>query len=110
MNDEIDESGDSDCGPVSDRTRFEWSDTQPPSMAVCEGVAAVLGVEPTELAPLGDSIDGEALDRIVDPTAGPGDGPVSLQFEYEGVDVFIDSERTVELRIPSESVDGKNPP
>jgi len=110
MNDEIDEPEDLESGPMSDRTRFEWSDTQQPSIAVCEGVAAVLGVEPTDLAPLGDSIDGEALDRIVDPKAGPGDGPVSLQFEYEGVDVFVDSERTVELRIPGESVDEKNPP
>ena len=110
MTDEIEESENTEQDPELARTRFEWTDTQPPSMAVCEGVAAVLGVEPTELDPLGASVDVEALDRIVDPGAGPGNGPVSLQFEYEGVDVFVDSERTVELRLPEGSVDEKNPP
>lgn len=102
-----------DCtnrNPETTHARFEWDDTQPPSMAICQGVAAVLGVEPTDLTPLGESVDPEALDQVVNPAVGPGNGPVSVDFRYEGVDVFVDSGRIVELEVPCESVDGKNPP
>lgn len=108
MTDKTDRGG-VDREPNVDTTRFEWDSTETPSVAVCRGVAAVRGVEATDLTPLHGSIDTEALDRIVGRGTDGSDGTVRVSFRYEGLEVIVDSGRTIELRIPDESLDDEAP-
>lgn len=45
--------------------RSSWTDSESPSIAVVEAVAAVTGREPTDLPPLADRLDTDALDGLV---------------------------------------------
>lgn len=54
------------------------------STAIVRAVAAAEGVDPLELQPLGQAIDTDALDRIVDSLAEDGERPGRLEFPYAG--------------------------
>jgi hypothetical protein len=60
----------------------------PPSQAVVERVAAREGVDHTDLTPLFEAIDPDALDALVT-TSGPKQTPVHVTFRYQGYDVRI---------------------
>ena len=66
--------------------------TASPSMRVVDAVANESDTDPTELTPLGTVIDPEALDTLVADTE-PRD--VSVDFEYEGYLVTVDSDQRV---------------
>lgn len=78
--------------------RSSWTDSESPSIAVVEAVAAVTGREPTDLPPLADRLDTDALDGLVAEEAPGWDLPVSVSFEYAGVDVTIHGEGDLEVR------------
>ncbi len=66
-----------------------WDESQRPSMAIVEAVAAVTGREPTELPPLQRSVDTDGLDSLL---MGAADGThAHFTFEYGGVGVAIDA-------------------
>lgn len=68
----------------------------PPSHAVVERVAAREGVEPTELTPLYDVVDPDAVDTLVERTVGSGSS-LKIQFKYHGHDVTVTGEGVVHL-------------
>lgn len=61
-------------------------------------IAQQESTEVTDLRPLMQVVDGEALKRLLD-----SDTDVSVKFEYMGYAVYVDSDGTVEIeQLPSE--------
>ena len=70
----------------------------PPSERVIRAVSACTDTEPLEMQPLQEAIDAEALDKLFAPTdrrrpVGPG----QVQFVYEGHEVTVFSDGTVDV-------------
>ena len=84
-------------GPDSFRTRLEEDGEV--GVQIVRSVAAVTGVEPSRLPPLGRTVDVDALDRLAS-TAGAGDstGEVSVSFRYADCVVVLDASRHITIR------------
>lgn len=67
-----------------------------PSQAVVERIAAREGVDPTELTPLFEAIDPDALDRLVG-MAGYSDSPLQIEFPYHGYNVTVTGDGVVHI-------------
>lgn len=63
-----------------------------PSIQLVKEVADVKGVATTELSPLYETIDSEALDTLLQSDAGSDGGVCRIQFQYEGHTVTVDSD------------------
>ncbi|UTF54111.1 HalOD1 output domain-containing protein [Natronosalvus rutilus] len=59
-------------------------DGESPTLAVVQAVATAAGRQPEDLEPLYDSIDGGALDGVLE-----GGGDVRVRFEFAGFDVDV---------------------
>lgn len=68
------------------RARFD-SDLSDPVEAIVRVVAAVAGTDPTDLPPLFESVDSNALDALVR-SAADGDS-LRVSFAYDGYDVTV---------------------
>ena len=68
------------------------SPPEPPTHAVAAALAAREGVDPTELPPLHDSIDTEAMDAVLD-----GGEDVRLTFSHLGYEVTVTGDGRVEV-------------
>ena len=67
-----------------------------PSQAVVERVAGCEGVDHTELVPLFDVIDPDALNRLVERSQG-GESALRITFTYHGYDVTVTGDGDVHL-------------
>lgn len=87
------------------RAQFDWSSTLP-STAVVETVAAAVGCDPTDLEPLYDYVDPDALDTLIinaldtlardgDPTPPSGGTTIGFGFADYDVTVYTDGEVAV---------------
>lgn len=78
------------------------SERCPISMRVVERVAHAKGVDFTELPPLYEAIDTDALDTLFLPRApgAAGDGPC-VEFSYAGFEVVVRSPRDIDVRRPA---------
>lgn len=76
-----------------DRTRVAWTGEDEIQARIVERVAEVAGVEPTDLEPLYQAVDPDALDRLVRGSAGFR----AASFVYAGhhVRLFADGQLTV---------------
>lgn len=74
-----------------------------PSMAIIEEVAAIDGTDPTELPPLYEVIDPEALDALVESAS---ESEFEVEFPYSGHEVTVtgDGEIHIEQGRPEQSV------
>lgn len=84
------------------RGRYEWSSTRP-STAVIESVAAAADRAPTELEPLYNYVDPDALDALVRAGSTQAtEGVTTLVFRFDGYDVTVysDGEVVVEPAVP----------
>ena len=70
--------------------RFDRATTAA-SMAVVAALSDVMGVEPTEMEPLGSVVDPEALDRLF----SDGATEASAQFQFAGCEVSISADGLV---------------
>lgn len=81
----------------SDRTTYtthcDWEATADPSAAIVRAVAIATGTEPTNLRPLYEAVDPDALDRFL--TRGSGPRSLSVRFEACNVTVSSDGRLTV---------------
>ena len=68
--------------------------------AVVISVAAVAGVEPNALPPLQETVDTDALERIVG-SAATADTEMTVTFEYAGFQVAVDAAGTIRIGDPS---------
>ena len=66
------------------------------STAVVERVAAREGVDHTELVPLFDAIDPDALDTLVE-SSRRNDAAMQLTFSYNGYDVTVTGQGEIHL-------------
>lgn len=82
---------------------YDPSDDEPVSARIIRLVAVASDREATELEPLGQVIDVEALDELLDSRclADP-DVSVEISFRYEGYMVDIDANGTVSVLVEDE--------
>ncbi|MFB6140805.1 MAG: HalOD1 output domain-containing protein [Halosimplex sp.] len=86
-----------------DPTTRDVPDDQPISQIVVETVAALEGVEPTDLsATLYEALDPEALDSLHRSTDGR-DGSLRIAFTFGGYEVVVESGDRITVRDLSES-------
>lgn len=92
------------AGADSDESsvQFEWEGTTQPSTAVVEAVATTTDRSPTEMDPIHNCIDTDALDRLFDPENLNTEKNITVAFRYEGVDVVVESQRGIEIRASPE--------
>lgn len=67
-----------------------------PSHAIVKRVAALEGVDLSELDPLFGAIDPDALDTLVE-TTGHSDAALQIEFPYHGYDVTVTGEGVVHI-------------
>ena len=85
------------CSPVNSLQAVSIPDEDaPPSQSVVERVAAREGVDHTELTPLFDAIDPDALDKLLD-TNGRTESAVQISFTYHGYDVTVTGDGAVRV-------------
>lgn len=79
------------------RDKFDWTDISP-SLAVIETIAEAADCDPIKLEPLFETIDPDALDRVM---RGNGTDPhernLTVSFLYNGYEVTVQSKGVVEL-------------
>lgn len=86
---------DADHDPETYTTQLDWSTEETPSHAVVSLVAEAEDVRPIDLAPLHDTVDPDALDRLFAPTSTESsrtDGYIAFVFEGYHVTVHGDGE------------------
>ena len=82
---------------VNQRLQYEWSTSDPPSIALIEAIASATGRDPLDMPPLSEEVDPDALDALV--TTGNGSpGTVEVTFTYDGTEVHLDSKGVVEIQ------------
>lgn len=69
----------------------EWDDETPPSAALVRAIADARDVEPTNLPPLYDAVDADAMDALV------GERHVTMTVEYHGFLATIHGDGRLEL-------------
>jgi hypothetical protein len=80
------------------RIEYEWSSVAP-STAVLEAVAAAADCEPTDLDPLYEFVDPDALDQFVRSTASSENaGNTSISFSFDCYEVTVYSSGFVTVR------------
>lgn len=79
--------------------RHEWGGSDSPSTAVIEAVAAATNHDPTDMPPLYDHIDPDALDLLMTPRADDRANAITVSFIYEDVAVRIDRRGWVEVQL-----------
>lgn len=77
----------------TDGRTYDLQEYASPTTGVAEAVAAETGRSPTELAPLQESVDADALDKLL---GGSEDSRVQVSFTYEGLNVLV-TDTTVEV-------------
>lgn len=78
------------------RVNHDWESERSLSTSVVMGVAAILELDPVELDPLYEQMDGDALDALfTDEEVRRG---TAVAFRYEGIWVTIHEDGDVELR------------
>ncbi|WP_226008042.1 HalOD1 output domain-containing protein [Natrinema salinisoli] len=78
------------------RAEYDSSRDQP-SLAVVAAVAGVSNTEPEELTPLHSVVNTSALNDLFSPTGNARQRNGCLSFSYEGFDVTVFGEGTVEV-------------
>lgn len=80
------------------RTNYDWSST-PPSTGVVEAVADASGRDPTALGPIYETIDPDALDKLIrSKRERRPAGDVSVSLTYVGYDVTVRGDGSVVVR------------
>jgi hypothetical protein len=73
-----------------------------PGVRLLEAVASIKDADPTELDPLDQYVDADALNAIFRPTQGMPDAHGSLSITYEGLLIVVHSDGKIELREQSQ--------
>lgn len=74
---------------------------------IVKAVARSAGVDPTELSPLYETVDPDALDALVTSLAdGTGQEHFSVQFTYAGREVVVRANEDIDIRVPAAERDG----
>jgi hypothetical protein len=63
------------------------------SYAIVELIAELRGVSPTDVVPLGEYVDTDALERLFEPSEQNGHPVGTVKFEYSGYTVTVHGSR-----------------
>lgn len=98
--------------PISDTrspertlTCYEFGTELSPSMAVIAAVAEARECEPTELAPIYNVVDADALDALGS-RQPPGEQRVNISFAYEGYSIDVQYGRRSMVVVQKASSEG----
>ena len=82
------------------RSEFEYvfDVDESPSHGVVRAIAAVKGVEPTDVDPLYDSIDPSALDAIFGGTTEARESDIRVSFRVDDLEIEVSGDRRVTVR------------
>lgn len=80
--------------PTDISHEFDGDSGEPPSLAVIEAVASVVGEHPLDLEPLHSVVDPDALDGLCSRPKSEDD-TVTVSFRYDGCNVVVRSDGTV---------------
>ena len=92
--------GDPTYDPETD-TYVGTFETTSASVAVLEALAAIKHCDPTDIDPLYETVDPDALDSVV---ASGNDG-LTVTLSIDGFDVAVTADRRLEITPPSRSTD-----
>lgn len=87
--------GVADTATPASLRRATWTEDENPSAVVVELVAEVTGRAPTDLEPLQQSVDTDALNALFDSAEA---SQLDVTFTYEGLDVHVSDTGFVEVR------------
>jgi hypothetical protein len=76
------------------------------SVAVVEAVASMNGTDPTDLGPLNEAVDPDALEQVFGSLVECPDGAGHVSFRYEGYHVRVLADRTIEINPETADLDG----
>lgn len=82
---------------MGDNTVYELNADESPSMAVVAAVAELTNQSAVEMEPLTETIDADALDKILESNAGNGSS-VTVTFNYYGYQITITSHKILIAR------------
>lgn len=101
MEEQNDSESAADTAAESNSLTYVRDPGERPATSVIWAVSRITGTDPTRLRPLYDSIDPDALDRLVDSTTSRmesnGDIVVSFRFNDRDVTVYGDGRTVVSL-------------
>jgi hypothetical protein len=83
--------------PESDVYRVSFDPTPAATTGVVSALAEVRHCDPTEITPLYDAIDTDALDSLI---AGTSDADVRVDFVIDGFEITVRGDNTVEIVPP----------
>lgn len=100
-----DDTNDSDNSDTADRrastdmspttVRHNWTESDQPSLTIVEAVAAATDREMTDLPPLYDTIDADALDTLVNGESSS----VAVSFQYADTEVTVGGNGSIEIQV-----------
>lgn len=77
------------------KEQFDWTDVQGPAMAIVEITARLTGREQTELEPLNNVVNTDALNRLFSPNSESTRLSGTVEIEYEGCLIRLQGDGTV---------------
>lgn len=81
----------------------DWRADEPVTAAVVRGVATVMNTPPTELQPIYETVDPDALDLVFDSTPGnPESRDISVTFRFNECEVRVHATGTIEITPPDD--------
>lgn len=85
-------------GEPARTTTWEVRKTESACTAVKRVIASLEECAPGNLGILGNVVEPEALDNVVDPAPGPTCEPEAVSFRYCGYDVLVGPDRAIHVR------------
>lgn len=95
--DGADSTEEAETSESSASVQATWDDSNDPSTAVIEAVAAANGRDPLKMPPLYDALDVEALDALLTSDRPETPGSVGVSFTYDGTYVWVSGDGTIEI-------------
>lgn len=85
-----------DCTSVAD-VHYDSESDSSLAWVIAEAVADAAGIHPTELPPLYDAIDLDAVARLIDNQSRKSSGTTVLGFTFERWNVFVRSDGSIRV-------------
>lgn len=99
MSNDTNEKGESATAGGPNTVRHEWEEPFQPSVTIVEAVAAATNRTATDLPPLQQSIDPDALDTLVTHRSDAG---TTVSFRYAGTVVVVEGDGAIEISVDPE--------
>lgn len=92
------------CIPVVD-TQYNRNGDRPLAVTLIDAIAAAEGVKPTELPPLNEKIDLDALTQLLDTHSGTADTMATFGFQYGSWNIFVRADGRIQVCDSTKSTD-----